>query len=189
MGLDEIQPPEVSPEPMTVVRRSFTSGNFLVASFLTLLVSCSSPSVPRPANSASSVLIGSVVVAVSESVEADRRSRFDAVDGTRRLQGGLAAALAEAGKFRPDGSLVLRAEVVKFRLRSTGAVVGGGMFTGGDFMDVKVDIRDGERVVQEFTTGAGMIGTGFSFSQEKRFAKVIRKLAERVAEQVAIPSA
>ncbi len=79
---------------------------------------------------------------------------------------------------------MLRVEVVKFRLRSSAAVFSGGIMTGGDVLDVKVEVRDGDRIVRQFVTGAGMVGTGFSVSQSKRFEKVIRRAAERVAEEL-----
>jgi hypothetical protein len=128
--------------------------------------------------------VGSVTVAFSPDLPTDRRERLDKLGAPFMLRGALEAALSKAGKLDTKSPVVLQVEITKFRLRSGASVFWFGAMAGGDFLDVKAAAHDGDRTLRQVDTGAGSIGAWAGLSQDSRFERLTRAVAERVTKQL-----
>jgi hypothetical protein len=151
------------------------------------VAACSSqrPAAPeKPPIGESVPNVGSVVVSVSEAVPADSQQRFAEVSGALRLHSTVQAALMRVAKLDPQSPRSLEVRVTQFRLRSASLAFWGGPMSGVDYLDVKATVRDGDRTVREYTTGAATTGVGTWIGQDARFEKLVLAVAERVADQL-----
>jgi len=171
---------------------SFTTFNrrgaaIVIALGLAAVVGCSSqrPASPEKTPTTGMVAnVGSVVVTVSEALPADRQDRFTRVDGPSRLVRAMESELTRAGRLDRQTQRVLDIQVTRYRLRSGAAVFWFGLMAGADLMDVKATVREGDRIVEEYTTGAGTTGAFAGLDQVSRFEKLATAVAQRVVKQL-----
>ena len=126
--------------------------------------------------------VGRVVVALSSDLPTDRQARLDKLGATFMLKGALEAALTKAGKLDTQSPVALNVEITRFRMRSGATVFWFGAMAGGDLLDVRAAARDGDRTVRQLETGAGSIGAFAGLSQDSRFERLIRAVADRVVK-------
>jgi len=154
---------------------------------LTAVASCSSHRPPSPQKllSAGTVgTVGSVVVKVSEVVAADRQERFAKVDGPSRLMRAIESELTHAARLDRQSGRVLDIQVTRYRLRSGAAVFCFGLMAGADILDVKATVREGDSILEEYTTGAGTSGAFAGLDQVSRFEKLATAVSQRVVKQL-----
>jgi len=154
---------------------------------LAAAMGCSSqrPASPDKAPSAGMVAnVGSVVVTVVETLPADRQERFGKVDGPSRLARAMESELTRAGRLDRHSGRVLGVQVTKFRLRSGATVFWAGLMAGADILDVRATVREGETVLEDYTTGAGTTGAFAGLDQVSRFEKLATAVAERVVKKL-----
>jgi len=128
--------------------------------------------------------VGSVVVAVSPDLPADRRDRLTKLGATFMLKGALEAALAKAGKLDAQSPIALQVDITKFRMRSGATVFWLGVMAGGDFLDVRAAAHDGDRTLRQVETGAGSMGGFAGLTQDSRFEHLARAVADRVTKDL-----
>ncbi len=153
---------------------------------LTAAAGCSSQRPPSPQNlptAGSVATVGSVVVTVSEAVAADRQERFAKVDGPSLMRA-IESELAHAARLDRQSGRVLDIQVTRYRLRSGAAVFWFGLMAGADILDVKATIREGDRILKEYTTGAGTSGAFAGLDQISRFEKLATAVSQRVVKQL-----
>ena len=154
---------------------------------LTAVAGCSSQRPPSPQNlptAGTVATVGSVVVTVSEAVAADRQERFVKVDGPSRLTRAIESELTHAARLDRQSGRVLDIEVMRYRLRSGAAVFWFGLMAGADILDVKATVREGDRILKEYTTGAGTSGAFAGLDQVSRFEKLATAVSQRVVKQL-----
>ena len=171
--------------------RSKASGSRLVgivlAFGLTGVSGCSSQHPVSPEKSPTAGLVanvGSVVVTVSEALARDRQERFAKVDGPSRLTRAIESELTHAGRFDRQSARVLEIQLTRYRLRSGATMFWFGLMAGADVLDVKATVREGERILEEYTTGAGTTGAFAGLEQVSRFEKLATAVAQRVVKQL-----
>jgi hypothetical protein len=126
--------------------------------------------------------VGRVIVAPSPDLPADRRERLEKLGATFMLKAALEAALSAAGKLDEKSPVALEVEITKFRMRSGATVFWFGAMAGADLLDVRAVARDGDRTVRQIETGAGSIGAWAGLSQDSRFERLTRAVADRVVK-------
>ena len=154
---------------------------------LATVAGCSSqlPPSPQKLQTAGTVAtVGSVVVTVSEAVAADRQERFVKVDGPSRLTRAIESELTHAARLDRQSGRVLDIQVTRYRLRSGAAVFWFGLMAGADILDVKATVREGNRILKEYTTGAGTSGAFAGLDQVSRFEKLATAVSQRVVKQL-----
>ena len=128
--------------------------------------------------------VGRVVVTVSEAVPADRQERFAKVDGPSRLSRAIESELTRAGRLDRQSGRVLEIQLTRYRLRSGATTFWFGLMAGADILDVKATVREGDRILGEYTTGAGTTGAFAGLDQVSRFEKLATAVAQRVVKQL-----
>jgi len=154
---------------------------------LTAVAGCSSQRPPSPQKlptAGSVATVGNVVVTVSEAVAADRQERFAKVDGPSRLMRAIESELTHAARLDRQSGRVLDIQVTRYRLRSGAAVFWFGLMAGADILDVKATVREGDRILKEYTTGAGTSGAFAGLDQVSRFEKLATAVSQRVVKQL-----
>jgi len=170
---------------LTAFRRP--AGGIVIALGLAALVGCSSQRPPAPEKAPTTGMVanvGSVVVTVSQALPADRQDRFARVDGQSRLVRAMESELTRAGKLDRQTGRVLDIQVTRYRLRSGAAVFWFGLMAGADLLDVKATVREGDSILEEYTTGAGTTGAFAGLDQVSRFEKLATAVAARVVKQL-----
>ena len=79
---------------------------------------------------------------------------------------------------------MLDIQVTRYRLRSGAAVFWFGLMAGADILDVKATVREGDRILKEYTTGAGTSGAFAGLDQVSRFEKLATAVSQRVVKQL-----
>ena len=168
-----------------------TSSRRLVGIVLALgfavVAGCSSqrpPSPEKPPAAGTVATVGSVVVTVSETVAADRQERFAKVDGPSRLIRAIESELTRAARLDRQSGRVLDIQVTRYRVRSGATVFWFGLMAGADVLDVKATVREGDRILKEYATGAGTTGAFAGLDQVSRFEKLATAVAQRVVKQL-----
>jgi hypothetical protein len=150
------------------------------------MVACSSQRAPEPERQApvgQVASVGSVMVS-ADGLPADRKERFDKVDGSSRLARSVESELTRSGRLDKKSSRVLELKVVRYRVRSGATTFMFGMMAGVDLLDVKATVREGDKVLEEFSTGAGTSGAFAGLDQVSRFEKLSTAVAERVVKKL-----
>ena len=75
-------------------------------------------------------------------------------------------------------------QVTRYRLRSGATVFWLGLMAGADMLDVRATVREGETVLEDYTTGAGTTGAFAGLDQVSRFEKLATAVAQRVVNQL-----
>ena len=148
---------------------------------------CSSQRAPapeKPSTAATIVNVRSVVVTVSEAVAADRQERFAKVDGPSRLTRAIESELTRAGRLDRESGRLLQVQVTRYRLRSGAATFWFGLMAGADLLDVNVTVLEGDKTLEEYTTGAGTTGAFAGLDQVSRFEKLATAVARRVVNNL-----
>lgn len=128
--------------------------------------------------------VGTVAVTLSAELPADRQERLGKLGATFMLKGAVEAALAKMGRLDTASPVVLTVEITRFRMRSGATVFWFGAMAGGDILDVRAVAQDGDRTLRQVETGAGSIGAFAGLSQESRFERLIRAVAERIVKDM-----
>ena len=128
--------------------------------------------------------VGKVSVIPDPALAEDRQQRLEKLGAVFMLKGALEAALAKVGKLDPNSPVTLEVEIIRFRMRSGATVFWFGAMAGADLLDVRAVAHDGDRTLRTVETGAGSIGAFVGLSQESRFEKLIRAVAERVVKDI-----
>jgi hypothetical protein len=159
-------------------------GRIALVVTLGALVACSSQKGPEPEKDPSRLVasVDKVVVTTAATLPTDRKERFDKVDGTSRLTRAVESELRKGNRLDPQSGRVLEVEVIRYRVRSGATTFWFGMMAGVDMLDVKATVREGDKVVSEFATGAGSTGAFAGLNQESRFEKLATAVAERVVK-------
>jgi len=148
------------------------------------MVGCSARHSPSPEAVGERVAsVGRLTVTVSEVVSAGRMARFEKVDGPARLTAAVESELARVGKLERESTRVLELVVTQYRLRSGASVFMWGMMAGGDSIAVDVVVREGERTLRTYSTGAGSVAAG-GLDQASRFERLARAVGERVVMEL-----
>jgi hypothetical protein len=140
-----------------------------------------SPAAAVPVGNVSNV--GRIIVTVAPAVAADREARFQKVDGTSRLATAVETELTKVGRFDRESPRVMDVVVTKYRLRSGASVLMLGMMSGGDMMEVAITVRERDRDLVSYSTGAGSVARG-GLDQVSRFERLAHAVAERVVKQL-----
>ncbi len=148
------------------------------------IVACASERAHPPPVGEPVPRVGRVIVAFSPDLPTDRRDRLDKLGATFMLRGALEAALSKAGKLDAQSPVDLEVKITKFRLRSGATVFWFGAMAGGDFLDVRATAHDADRSLRQVDTGAGSIGAWAGLSQDSRFERLTRAVADRVTKQL-----
>lgn len=170
---------------MMTVFRDNRSTVVLLAIAIVGATACSSRQSEEPVATGPPVAnVGTVVVSVSSTLDADDKRIFDEVNGTTRLKAAVEGAVTKIAKLTPGSPRVLEVEVTGFRLRSGATVFWAGIMAGVDTLDVDVTVRDGAQVLRTYTTGCGSSGIQGGLTSSSRFQPMADTVAERVAEQL-----
>lgn len=159
---------------------------FVVVGVLVGLVACGAkqPAVQRPADAEAVPAVGSITISISDSLEPERRTRFDKAEGSSRLGRAVEAELTRAGRFNRESPRTLEVQVTRYRMRSGATVVWLGIMAGSDLLEVKVTARDGDRIVREYSTGAASAGAYKGLDQVSRLENLVSTLAKRIVEEL-----
>ena len=79
---------------------------------------------------------------------------------------------------------MLEIQLTRYRLRSGATTFWFGLMAGADILDVTATVREGDRILEKYTTGAGTTGAFAGLDQVSRFEKLATAVAERVVKQL-----
>jgi hypothetical protein len=149
-----------------------------------LLSSCAAERAPVPETAPVGAIVkdvGRVIVTTSPEIPPDVMERLEEVHGVSSLRQAVETKVERVGKVNPSSPRTLDVEIIRCRLRFTAVVFWAGIMSGVDYLDVKVTVHEGDRIVRQYETGAASLK---GMRESTRWERMVDAVGERVAEQL-----
>lgn len=153
--------------------------------------SCSSVKVAQTSGGSERIKSISVVTTSvdANSMASDQASWYRACRGPQIVQSAITDKLRRNGKISSDGPTV-EFEATDFKMRSGGAVFWVGVMAGSDYLNGRVIVRSGGRVVRTFEVRASGLESAWSgmalgrLSERSRIEVFARQIADELMKQL-----